>query len=406
LLIDGDIATTTVNADGTTQTYSHPYNPATDPPPQASETTVNRSAAPGPSQALNINTKPLPQINQPQSTHHRNDSAVDIQPNNIQGGGALTRKTTPTQANLLYNAPNSQGETPTGRNRVSPQVSRSENTKTGQNIPLQPEYGDSPNQDSSTPSPVLNEAQQQRQQANDQQLYYHPDGPNELPADEIKPAMPERSERRRSRDGIVAPLSMNSMDHNPRRSDEIVSPSTPVRSKTPNFSRPVGGTSPPNHGPIHSQPTTVHPPPTETVNAPPPSAPANHGSVVAETTSPALRTKSSGQRQSLRSAFKGIRGASDVLRGAVNEGIAHTMRDTAEEERMRAVRMKGIEDWRGSGLSERASDVRDSIGGKERRREKRASFGNEIGIHGSEGPNGLGPVDEVESVHSREDRFN
>src|ERR1700759_258632 len=36
------IATTTVNPDGTTQTYSHPYTPPTGPPPPAAETIVDQ----------------------------------------------------------------------------------------------------------------------------------------------------------------------------------------------------------------------------------------------------------------------------------------------------------------------------------------------------------------------------
>lgn len=68
------------------------------------------------------------------------------------------------------------------------------------------------------------------------------------------------------------------------------------------------------------------------------------------------------------------------------------------------MRKQGIDDWRGSGLDERARGVKEGWAARGGRREKRASFGNETGVHGSEGPNGLHPLDEVESIASREER--
>lgn len=80
----------------------------------------------------------------------------------------------------------------------------------------------------------------------------------------------------------------------------------------------------------------------------------------------------------------------------MNGTIARGMHDTEEEERMRAVREKGTQEWRGSGLSERAGGLREGFREKagERQRTKRLSQGT--GVHGSEGPNGLGVVEERE----------
>lgn len=69
------------------------------------------------------------------------------------------------------------------------------------------------------------------------------------------------------------------------------------------------------------------------------------------------------------------------------------MHDDAEEERMIAIRKQGMNDFRDSGLKDRVP-----VG-----RKRRTSAGyREEGIHGSEGPEGLGPVEEVESVRSLE----
>jgi hypothetical protein len=84
--------------------------------------------------------------------------------------------------------------------------------------------------------------------------------------------------------------------------------------------------------------------------------------------------------------------------------MAHALHDTAEEERMRAVRKRGMDEWKGSGLDERARGVKEGWAGRGGRREKRTSFENETRVHGSEGPNGLHPLDEVESIASKESR--
>lgn len=95
--------------------------------------------------------------------------------------------------------------------------------------------------------------------------------------------------------------------------------------------------------------------------------------------------------------FKGVHGAGEAIRGSVNQKIAHTMHDTAEEERMRAVREKGMGEWKGSGLNERVPmSLREGFREKAegRARIRRASQ-DRNGIHGSEGPGGLGVVEET-----------
>jgi hypothetical protein len=94
--------------------------------------------------------------------------------------------------------------------------------------------------------------------------------------------------------------------------------------------------------------------------------------------------------------FKGVHGAGEAIRGSVNQRIAHSMHDPAEEERMRAVREKGMNEWKGSGLSERVPvGLREGFREKAegRMRVRRASQ-DRTGVHGSEGPGGLGVVEE------------
>jgi len=112
-------------------------------------------------------------------------------------------------------------------------------------------------------------------------------------------------------------------------------------------------------------------------------------------TTPGKEHRLERKKGSVTAAFKGLHGAGEALRGTVNSTIARGMHDTAEEERMRAVRDKGIGEFRGSGLSERVpvglrEGFREKAG--DRLRSRRLSQGN--GIHGSEGPNGLDPVEE------------
>jgi hypothetical protein len=98
--------------------------------------------------------------------------------------------------------------------------------------------------------------------------------------------------------------------------------------------------------------------------------------------------------------MKGLRGASEAIRGTVNSTIAKGMHDSVEEERMRAVREKGAAEWKGSGLSEkfgeRGHGLREGFREKAegRMRLRRASRGEAPGVHGSEGPGGLEAVEE------------
>jgi hypothetical protein len=112
-------------------------------------------------------------------------------------------------------------------------------------------------------------------------------------------------------------------------------------------------------------------------------------------TTPVKESKLERKRGSVTAAIKGLHGAGEALRGTVNSTIARGMHDSAEEERMKAVRDKGVGEWRGSGLSERVpvglrEGFREKAG--DRLRTRRLSQGN--GVHGSEGPNGLDPVEE------------
>ncbi len=148
-----------------------------------------------------------------------------------------------------------------------------------------------------------------------------------------------------------------------------VSPTSPVRSQTPNFS----------HSGVESHPAGVNESGnTTTISADSPQPPPKH----------------QGKRESLFGAIKGIHGAGEAVRGTVNAKIAKVSHDTAEEERMRAIREKGLGEWSGSGLAERAGGLREGFREKagERQRHRRLSAGT--GVHGSEGPNGLGVVEE------------
>jgi hypothetical protein len=155
---------------------------------------------------------------------------------------------------------------------------------------------------------------------------------------------------------------------------EPVSPTQPARTHTPNFSRPGVGTG--------TAPETS--PQTQ-----------NLGTTTTVTTSGSPTHKHQGKRESLFGAIKGLHGAGEALRGTVNGTIAKGMHDTEEEERMRAVRESGTAEWKGSGLSERAGGLREGFREKAgERQRRRLSWGT--GVHGSEGPNGLGVVEERE----------
>lgn len=172
-------------------------------------------------------------------------------------------------------------------------------------------------------------------------------------------------------DGRIRPLNTTKATAN-EGLDPAVSPTSPVRSHSPNISdSSVESYPPPRANELGN---------TTTISADPPQPPPKH----------------QGKRETLFGAIKGIHGASEAVRGTVNAKIAKVSHDTAEEERMKAIREKGIGEWRGSGLAERAGGLREGFREKagERQRHRRLSAGN--GVHGSEGPNGLGVVEERE----------
>lgn len=86
--------------------------------------------------------------------------------------------------------------------------------------------------------------------------------------------------------------------------------------------------------------------------------------------------------------MKGIHGAGEAIRGTINSGIAKGLHDKEEEERMRAVTQQGMGEFRGSGLRE---GFREKAGDRMWLRRKSVE---QRGVYGSEGPNGLDPVEE------------
>lgn len=338
--------------DGTTQTFSHPYNPSTDPPPQAAETIVDQKL---PANAGVVsNTQPLPQA-QVQEPTRPNPTITQQAPTPVASyTQAPPRKPTPQQTQPAYApppAPNQNNLPPPRTETELPATPIPESTTGGRPIPPRSELRNSPNLRGKSPSPT------------------------NLP---LSPGPPARSERRNSRDAIINPLNTSrSPVQTGGEFADPVSPIGPTRPKTPNFSRPGVAATPPGMG----NTTTVTTGATETGEVP--AHPASQHPLK--------------KRESLSAAFKGLHGAGEALRGTVNSTIAKGMHDTAEEERMRAVREKGMGEWRGSGLSERVPQgIREGFREKagDRLRTRRLSQGN--GVHGSEGPHGLGVVEERE----------
>jgi len=94
------------------------------------------------------------------------------------------------------------------------------------------------------------------------------------------------------------------------------------------------------------------------------------------------------KRGTLTSTIKGIHGAGEAIRGTINGGIARSLNDREEEEKMRAVKAQGASEFRGSGLREGFREKADS-----RMRLRRKSV-EQRGVYGSEGPQGLDVVEE------------
>ncbi|KAE8452283.1 hypothetical protein EG329_000983 [Mollisiaceae sp. DMI_Dod_QoI] len=400
--------TTTIAPDGTTYTHSAPYNPSTDPPPQASETTVNKSFPTNAATNAGISQNPSPNPTQSQQ-HTYNQAPPTIKqtaPTPDQSQSAFqppSRKLTPKQTQPQYAAPpppgtlqpqhsGNQAYNQPVNNQPSYQAySRPEDdvplaglyrtnsgtTSGGRPIPARSEFRTSPGHSPGTPSPINTQAP----------------SANSLP-------MPMRSEKRNSREHIVAPLNTHPVSELPAHSpygEHFGSPTTPTNSsrpKTPNFSRPG------IHSPSNSM-TNI--PQYNMGNTTTVSAGSSPVATTAETVPPKDH-KLERKKGSVTAALKGFHGAGEALRGQVNSTIARGMHDTAEEERMRAVRDKGMGEWRGSGLSERVpvglrEGFREKAG--DRLRSRRLSQGNMV--HGSEGPNGLDPVEErsIEGLNMR-----
>jgi hypothetical protein len=356
-------ATTTVAPDGTTQTYSHPYNPSTDPPPQASETIVDQKLPSN--QGIVPDTNPDPNSSTQPTSKKTSCEREQTQPNPTITQQAPTpshsyreappRKPTPQQLQQSQFAP-PPGTTPVPPQNTAarteaevPAIPRSPSTTGGRPIPPRSEFLNTTNARGTSPYPAST---------------LSPDATG-------IPPPPARSPKRNSGDRVVAPLGTNRPAGEAGIVESPVSPTAPARSHTLDFSRPGAVAASP------SSPTRENLGTTTSISADPPSHP--HG-----------------KRESLFGAIKGLHGASEALRGTVNGTIAKASHDTVEEERMRAIREKGMGEWRGSGLSERAGGLREGFREKagERQRNRRLSVGT--GVHGSEGPGGLGPVEELE----------
>jgi len=163
-------------------------------------------------------------------------------------------------------------------------------------------------------------------------------------------------------DGVVRPLNMNK----PVANEELLTPVSPTAPA--NYSRPSSGV-----------PAGISP------------SDPNVGTTTTATSEPPHHQ---GKRESLFNTMKGLHGAGEALRGTVNGTIAKGMRDSAEEERMRAVRERGTAEWKGSGLSERTSGLREGFREKAGERMRTRRLSQDRTVHGSEGPNGLGVVEE------------
>jgi len=323
--------TTTVSADGTTHTYSQPYNPSTDPPPQASETIVDQKLPANTAVTDNVQSSP-----QTQASNRTNTEPPQNAPPIIK-----QQAPTPTQNSSMYTAPPPRKPTPqqttlyvpppTHTSELETTPPRSSSTTGGRVIPPRSELRTSPSFQSDI-SPTT------------------------------QPAMPIRSEKRNSRGSIIAPLNTGTRTHENE-------PYTPISPTSPqNLSRP-------NY-------------------APPPPPKEQTSSMTGPT---AVQTERLSKREGLGAMFKGVHGAGEAIRGSVNQKIAHSMHDTAEEERMRSVREKGMGEFRGSGLSERVpAGLREGFREKaEGRARVRRTSQDRNGVHGSEGPGGLGVVEET-----------
>ena len=168
---------------------------------------------------------------------------------------------------------------------------------------------------------------------------------------------PPRSEKRNSKEMYVQPLSPQKS--NSPSSPNFAPPAPPPKNHEEEDS-PVSPITGPSHTPNFSRPG-ITPTPSQPAAAPP--------------SPPATSTRGAGRKESMMNTFKGLHGAGEALRGAVNSTIAKGMHDTAEEERQRQIREQGMSEFRGSGLREQAGGLREGFRQKaeERNRLRRQS---------------------------------
>ncbi|PBP22543.1 hypothetical protein BUE80_DR006546 [Diplocarpon rosae] len=427
--------TTTTTPDGTTQIYCHPYNPTTDPPQEVSETKVDKKLPANAGTRTGI-SQPIPQhtsqttFNSQNPTITRTGNRPDrLASPQTQGRPSPTfQETSPTPGTSnpsSFTQPPSRKPTPQHHGGTQSQhpppnessILRTSSTGSSHRVEVElPASPLSPITIGGRPIPPRSDFRLSLPNKQEPIPALVPEGP-------VSPVMPERSQWRLSRDNIVAPLNVSLVHRNQsqiedpasvtrernggidsynhgfnliqpagtgydesvasnRISNEPLSPVSPFtaassfgRPKTPNFSRPgatVTGQSPSTAPAIENQP------------APSPSSP-----VLGTTTSVSgempPQQKPVGKRQSFAATLKGLHGAGEALRGSVNETIAHVSHDQVEEERMRAVREKGMGEWKGSGLETRSKGLRDGFREKaERRIRTRRASQERDGVQGSE----------------------
>ncbi|KAK6586163.1 hypothetical protein PZA11_001220 [Diplocarpon coronariae] len=438
-------ATTTVAPDGTTQTYCHPYNPTIDPPPEVSETRVDKNLPANAGTKTGI-SQPIPQLASQTTPNPRNNTRADDQPDwiaNPQTQGRpnpMIQQIAPTPGtsnpnSFMQSSPRKPTPKP-NREIQSQHAPPTEHpvfqTSSGVSSPrLEAELPAAPLSPINTGGRPIPPRSDFRTSPTDKQESI----PTLVPEDPRSPIMPERSQRRPSRDDIVAPLNVSPVYQNKsytevpasvtrnqrgdfnghdqgyyvaqpagtryggsaasnRSPNEPLSPVSPItaagssgRPKTPNFSRP---------GVAVTEQSPSNAPVIDNKSAFSPANPAlGTTTSVSDGTSPQQKTV--GERKGFTATLKGLHGAGEALRGSVNEKIAHVAHDQAEEERMRAVREKGIGEWRNSGLDTRSKGLREGFREKaEGRINLRRASRDRDGVHGSEGPNGLEAVKETD----------
>ena len=428
--------TTTVTSDGRTQTSTHPYNPTTDPPIQSQQTSVNedtsRTNTLGSTNSTNpTSTNPSSSTTIPKTQTYQSSAKLQPTPERpeVQRTISPGRKPTPQEmggdSHFNIIPPTPQGSQ--SNVQVSP------TTTGGRVIPPRSERRVSPNGDRpviepsvefplESPGPPL---RSEKRNSIDRGLNVAPLKTNHSPGNSNAGSRPVSSgvgsEPRRSYEPppVVPPKDYSETYFPGDRSGQSLRDSYQQQNQThggydpskygqnpahssydpstygqnqhhvANSSEPMaaGGINPDSrsHTPNYSRPGPTVTSPSNAYDAPPTSASAMHP--------PAVEPKVS-HRQSLTNAFKGISGASEVLRGTINSGIAKGTHDKAEQERMRAIREQGMKDYKASGLQEKVWGGRTVERGSDGSRRLRKRSLSRNGVHGTEGPGGLEAVEE------------